>query len=125
REQLIAVAEQCEVRTLATHIRHRRNDVTRNFLLHAEVPLLHIGPDGLVGNGVHREREQQAAADAAIAVHVELRSGQYRWWRAFQRLGVAFVAVGMLEEDAVAAADGHLAVALGIPRETDARGGVE
>ena len=40
-------------------------------------------------------------------------------------LGIAFIAVCMLEENAIPSTNGHLAVSLGVPSETNARGRVE
>src|SRR4029077_21262474 len=77
------------------------------------------------GDGVDREREQQAAADVAVAGHVELRGGQNHRRGAFQGLGGAIVTVGVLEKEAVAAANGQLTIASRIPGEADARSRVK
>ena len=57
--------------------------------------------------------------------NVRLCSHQNKRRRAFQRFGIALVTIGVLEEDSVAAAYGQLAIALRIPREANARRGIE
>ena len=54
-----------------------------------------------------------------------MRCIEREWGRAFERLGVALVAVRVFEENAIAAADSHLAVTLGIESEADPRRRVE
>src|ERR1700720_3911357 len=51
RQDLVRVAEQRQMRTFAPNICSGKYNVTRQFFLNAEVPLLHVRPNGLVGNG--------------------------------------------------------------------------
>src|SRR5260370_20758785 len=125
---------------LAAYIGDREYDMGRQFFLDVQVPLLHVRPQSLVGNRKRRKREDRhgtsATADACVTAAgstcgagARLDEGlcgvQNKRGRAFQRFGAAFVAVGVFVENTVAAANGHLAIALGIKREPDARGGGE
>src|SRR5579884_2035061 len=111
---------------LAAHVRHGSNDVAGQFLLDAQIPLLQVRPNGLFGNRGHRQRKEQAsAADVRVAGDVELLRRQNERRRSFERFGIAFVSIGVLKEDAITAADGHLAVAARIPSEADALRRVE
>ena len=84
------------------------------------MPLLHVGPDGMIGrNGNRRQwKEQSVAADFRVARDVVLGGLLDEWRRAFQRFGVSFLTVGMVKENSVSGADGGLAVAERIPRQT-------
>ncbi len=74
RHELVRVTKQGKVSAFAAHVRDGKNYVRREFLLHVEVPLLHVGPDGLVGNGINGQRkEQPAATDVAVSHDVNLR----------------------------------------------------
>src|SRR6267142_4807680 len=98
------------------------------FLLYVQVPLLDVRPDSLVRDGNDGKRKEvyqsSPSADILVTGDVRLRRRKHEWRGALQRFAVAFVAVGVLVEDPVAAADGHLAVAFGIPSERDTRGGI-
>src|SRR5579859_4663036 len=125
------------MRTLAADIRHRENDARRQFMLDIEVPLLHVRPHSLAGNGERIQGEQRSSADAGIATgrsgaacwtccaNIRLRRSEDQRRGAFEGLGVAFVAVSVFEEDAVTAANRGLAVTLRVKRKADARSGVE
>src|SRR5207244_9362670 len=93
------------------------------------MPLLDVWPNGLAGDGIHGEWKEgnnpTAATDVPVASDVKLRCIEREWGRAFERLGVALVAVRVFEENAIAAADSHLAVILGIESEADPRRRVE
>src|SRR5262249_39597078 len=89
------------------------------------VPLLNVGPDGFAWNGSDGQREEQASADRVVAADVELGSIERERCRTFERFAIRFVAVGVFEEDAVTATNGHLAIALWIPSEADAGSGIE
>src|ERR1700687_5714580 len=110
------------------------------FLLYVQVPLLDVRPDSLVRDGNDGKRKEvyqsSPSADAGISAlscgasadstgDVGLRRRKHEWGGALQRFAVAFAAVCGIVEDPVAAADGHLAVAFGIPSEPDTRGGIE
>src|SRR2546421_5044124 len=123
------------MRTFASDVSGRQHKVVRQFFLDVQVPLLNVRPNGFVRNGNNRKWKEwnrsTIRTDARVAAirpsgasvkphsDVGLRRGKNERWGAFQRFGVAFVAVGMFVEDTVAAADGHLAVSLGIKRESD------
>src|SRR5580700_4102644 len=125
----------------ASHVSYGNYHVGWQFLLDVEVPLLHVRPYGLIWNCIDRKREYRhcacTGANACVTAvgttgarahasgDVRLRSPHYEGRRTFQRFRIGFVAIGVFEENTVAAADSHLAVALGIPRKTDTRGGVE
>ena len=49
--ELVQVALTAEMRTLAAHVRSGKHDVGWQFVLDIEVPLLHVGPNHLVGKG--------------------------------------------------------------------------
>src|SRR5436309_14520420 len=123
------------MRTFASDVRGRQHKMVRQFFLDVQVPLLNVGPNGLVRNGNDRKWKEWNCStirtDACVAAirpggasvkpysDVGLRRGKNERWGAFQRFSVAFVAVGMFVEDTVAATDGHLAVSLGIKCESD------
>src|SRR5256885_1663634 len=125
------------MRAFAADIRHRQNDVRRQFMLNIQVPLLHVRPHGLARNGERIQGKQRASADAGIATgrsrapcgtcsaNIRLRGSEDQRRRSFERFGVAFVTVGVFEKDAVTAANRGLAVTFGIKREADARSRVE
>src|SRR6267154_397729 len=125
RKELVHVALLRKVCTFAADVRHGRDDVARKFLLDVEVPLLDVRPNHFVRDGADGKREENASADPTVTADVELRSIERKRRGAFERFGVGFVAVRVLEEDAVTTANGHFSVALWIPREADARSGVE
>src|SRR5882757_1623755 len=124
-KELVHVALLRKVCTFAADVRHGRDDVARKFLLDVEVPLLDVRPNHFVRDGADGKREENASADPTVTADVELRSIERKRRGAFERFGVGFVAVRVLEEDAVTTANGHFSVALWIPREADARSGVE
>ena len=62
---------------------------------------------------------------AAVAGDVRLVRSEHQGSAAFQALGVGFVAVSVIEEDSVAAANGRLAVALGIQGEAHSGSGID
>src|SRR5258705_5075671 len=100
-------------------------EMAGQFFLYVQVPLLNVRPNGLVRDGSDVEREQKGTADIAVAIDIELRGVEGERGGAFEGLRVGFVTVGMLEENSVAATDGHFAVALRIPGETDAGSRIE
>src|SRR5258705_13015876 len=106
----------------AAHIGSGENQVARQFALDAEIPLLHVRPHGLGGNRSEGLRKEQTSsgANAGIICDVVLRGNEDERRGTLERLGIAFVAVGVLEEYSVSTSDGHLAVALRIECETDA-----
>src|SRR5579884_2794554 len=93
------------------------------------MPLLHIGPYGLGGDRDVGEREAEQAALPGAYIRVTGLRGigeglglrLYQWSGTFEGFAVGFVAVGVLVENAVAAADSGFAVAEYIESETDAR----
>jgi len=48
--KLVQVPFQSQMSALAAHICHGQDYVTRQFMLHVQIPLLHVGPFHLVGN---------------------------------------------------------------------------
>ena len=71
------------------------------------------------------ETQRPASADIGVADNDILSRVLHQRRRAFEEFGVGFAAVGVFEEDAVAAANGGLAVAEGIPGKSKARGRIE
>src|SRR5580692_1038311 len=115
---------------LTAHIGNRQDEVGRQLFLNVQIPLLHVRPLNLIRNGndlVQGKDWNWAASGTNISItdDIGLRSCQHERWRTFERFAVSFVAVGMLVKDAVAAANGHFAVALGVKRKTDTGRGVE
>ena len=77
-------------------------------------------------DGDHAQREiQPGAAGVLVSDVVVLVGSLHHRRRSLQELGVALVAVGVFEEDAVAAAHRELAVAKDVIGETDAGRGIE
>src|ERR1700683_3318383 len=99
------------------------------------MPLLHVRPLSLRGDGgelacTSAEREKfrravGAAADAGVAADIGLQRRNNQRRIALERFGVGIVAVGMLEENSITRANGHLAVAFGIEGKADSRRGIE
>src|SRR5438876_362339 len=127
--------------TFAADVGSRHHKVVRQLFLDVQVPLLNIRPNSLVRNGNNRKWKEWNCStirtDARVAAirprgasvkphsDVGLRRGKNQGRGAFQRFGVAFIAVRVLIEDPVAAADGHFAIAFRVKREANARCGVE
>src|ERR1700746_197217 len=127
---------------LAAYVRDGCHEVRRKLSLNVEVPLLDVRPLRYRLNIRRRlivdsEGEESASTantrvsslcgwTAPIAGGNErLAAGENPGRSAFKGLGIGFVAIAVFEEDAITAADGHLAVAVRIPSESDARGGIE
>ena len=114
------------MRTLAADIRHGHYGAGHDLTLHIEIPLLHVRPDSLSWNGIHTERKcNSTPTDIGVADDVVLRGVEHQRRAALQRFRVAFVAIGVFEEDSVSATNCSFAVAEGIVRETDAWRGIE
>src|SRR5271165_5441326 len=95
----------------APDIRDLQYGAAWQLTLHRQIVLLHIGPNGVGGDREQAEGKlKPTATNLAIPREIELIGRLHHWRGAFQYLGVALVAVRMLEEDAVAAANGGLAV---------------
>ncbi len=105
-------------------------------MLHVEVPLLHVGPDGFIGQ--RDELQWSSAGSASSWKPIRARSSRLLYPAMLRmlvmgvvllsyskRFRIGLVAVGVLEEDSVAAANGPLAVALWIKGKSDARRGIE
>src|ERR1700678_4316721 len=93
--------------------------VTRQLPLDREIVLLDIRPDRMGRNSNHAEgKTQPGAAGILISDVVVLVRSLHHRRRALQEFGVALVAIGVLEEDAVAAAYRQLAIAKDIIGET-------
>src|SRR6266849_4564503 len=114
------------MRTLTAHVRHGGDSVSYDFVLQIQVPLLYVWPYSFGRNCCHTERELslRLATSRVAGYIVPLRSVRQRR-RILQRLGVALITVGVLEEDAVPAADCSLAISPWVIRKTDAGSGIE
>src|SRR5882762_915722 len=127
--ELINISLKRQVRAFAAHVGHCSHDVGRQFPLNVQMPLLDVGPNGLARDGIHGKRKEgnnpAAATNVPVSSYVELRCIERERGRAFERLGVALVAVGVFKEDAISAANRHLAVAFGIESEAEPRCGIK
>jgi hypothetical protein len=98
----------------AAHIRQRRHSVLAHIVLNVEVPLLHVGPGRFARNRDKRQRSSAGAEECGsqigIARDVYDATGLGVDVVGLERLGIGFIAVGVLEEDAVASAYGPLPV---------------
>src|ERR1700722_8321438 len=103
----------------AADITNLHDHVTRQLPLNREIVLLDIRPNSMGRNGNHAKGKIQPGATGILIsdVVVLVRGLHYRC-RALEELGVALVAVGVLEEDAVAAAHGQFAIAKHVIGET-------
>ena len=123
---MIDITLQREMRAFAAHIGHGHDRFLHDLALDVDIPLLHIRPDGLRRNRRDAQRKRHAgAADVGVTGDVVLRRAQHQGRAAFQRLRVSFVAVGVLVEYAIAAANGRFAIAERVEGETDAGRGIE
>src|SRR5579872_992492 len=129
RLQLVQVELTPQERSFAAHIGNRHNRMTAQFMLDIEVPLLHARPDDPLRNRVEAEWERwsgRTAADVVKASDIILRLRlQQRRGLTFHAFCIGFVAVTVLEEDAIAATNGSLPVAERIIGKTNARRGIE
>src|SRR5580765_9106464 len=99
--------------------------MSRQFLLHVQVPLLHVRPIGPVWNRVWVYGEGETSADIGIALHVALIGDQHERRSALlQHFGVGFVPVFVLKEYSVSAAYGHFSIALRIKGKADTGRGI-
>src|ERR1039458_7720704 len=117
--------------SLAADIGGGHHSVAREFVLHIKVPLLHVRPNGFVGNRVETQRKRRSYAsgggsNAAVARNVVLgRTLQQRRGLAFHAFGVGLVTVSVLVEDAIATTKRCFAVAEDVVGKADTRCGVE
>ena len=98
-------------------------------MLDIQVPLLHIRPSGFARNRGNRQRRRASAKQAGIEVVI---AGDVHHARGLgldvirlEQVGIRFIAVGVLEENAVTTPDGPFPVALRIEGKPNARRGVE
>src|ERR1700722_1851192 len=94
--------------------------------LDSQVILLNVRPDSVGWDCEHTQRELYPAyARAGVTGEVVLIRGLYDWSGTLQRLGVALIPIGVLEEDAIAAAHGKLPVAEDVVSKPYARRRIE
>jgi len=116
------------VRAFAADVGNREKDIAGQFMLYAQVPLLHVGPLDSVRDGDGSERAGRPGGSLAssntwvptwnVADGSVRREGRCAL---LEKFGVGFVAVHVLEEDAISPADGPFAVTDGIVGEAEAR----
>src|SRR5690348_9946099 len=101
-------------------------------MLHVQMPLLHVGPNNRVGNGIEAVRKRwcnsttAAAADAGIANDVALRRRlQQRGGLAFDAFRVRFVSIGVFEENAIPASNCRFAITAWVPGKSNSRSRIE
>src|SRR5271169_176563 len=110
----------------APNIGHLRNDVAWQFPLHSEIVLLNVGPGGMCGNSNQAQREfQSRSTDLVVGSKVKLVWSLHHRRRTLQRFSVALIAVRVLEENAVSAANRELPIAEDIVRKAETRRGIE
>jgi len=148
--QLVELALDGQVRSLATHISKIGNDILGKFSLYAETPLLSVRPNCLGRNSCHIERKHRASgwggmdgvqgagavarikcnpiadiANARIIERKRLRHAEDERRASLQGTGIGFVARAMLKENAVTAANRRLAITPRIPRKTNPGSGIK
>src|ERR1700730_15613640 len=111
---------------LAADIRDARHDMLRQLVLHAEVPLLDIGPACFCRGHVEAQWEgydhsARATPDARIGWDVRLARVEHQGRSSLQRFHILFVPVSVLVEDPITSATRGFPIAPGIPCEADAR----
>src|SRR5579859_8001973 len=127
--------------SFAADIGGGQDDVRREFLLQAQVPLLHVWPNHFIRNGIKGQREDRygagTSANAGVSASgagragayttrdIGLRSAHHQRRGAFQRFTVGLVTISVLVKNSIAAADGHLAVAFRIPGKANTRSGIK
>src|SRR5580692_89920 len=126
---LVVLIGTGKVNALTADVRERGDHVFRNIVLHIKVPLLHVGPHGLVGKG--NEGKWCRAATKKRWSNLGVPRNVYNTGRLslktvlLKRFGIGFVSIGMLEEDSVSTPYGPPSIALRVPRKADARRRVE
>src|SRR4249920_4158751 len=108
------------MRALASYVRDGRDRVREDFVLNVQVPLLYVGPNGLVWDGDHRQRRCRSGwlwNNLIVSDHAEDRCGLHNRTRSrFQRLRIRFVAISVFEEDTISTTNGSLPVSARVPR---------
>src|SRR5258708_10511414 len=102
------------MRSLTHYIRNRCHGISDKRLLPIKMPLLHVSVLRLCWNGCNAERKLRSrGAGTEVRItrsRVVLYGGGSERRRVLQGVGVAFISVTMLVEDAVSTADGRLAI---------------
>src|SRR5262249_14123283 len=125
--QLVQVKLTRQVGALASHVSHGEKNVLWELVLDAEIPLLHVRPLHMVWNGDGAKGAGKCSRPAGAANRIIPRGltndSVHRQGSGakLQRLRVGFVAVHVLEEDAVTSANGPLAIAEGVIGKTEPR----
>src|SRR5450759_5979716 len=98
-------------------------------MLDVEVPLLHVGPDHLIGNRNEAEGERRgqfSSSDIRVTNDIALRRAlQQGRGLSLHAFGVRLVSVAVLKEDAITTADRCFAVSPRVVGKADPRSGVE
>ena len=119
RSELVDFMTDRHVSAKAADVGCLQYGVAWQLALNGQVELLDVRPGGVGGNGDHAQRKlEPASTGLVIADEVVLVRRLHHRRGAFEGFGVAFVAIGVLEEDAVAAADGELSIAEDVVCET-------
>src|SRR5580704_12480200 len=136
-KQLVEIALIGEIGAFAADISKGADGVLEELMLDADIPLLGVGPDGSVGNGSDRQGEGQRRSarisqasvtrclSATGAGDIGLAGSEDKWRTAFEAFRIGFVAIAVIEENAVTAANGSLAIAPRIPGKTEAGSGIK
>src|SRR5271156_2302913 len=110
----------------AADITDLHDHVTRQLPLDREIVLLDIRPDGMGRDRDHAQgKSQPGTAGILISDVVVLVRSLHHRRCALQELGVALVAVGVLEEDAIASAYRQFAITKDVISKTYTRRRVE
>src|SRR5580765_113612 len=97
--QLVGISLVDQMRSLAADVGDGSNEMSRQFLLHVQVPLLHVGRIGPVWKREWVYGEGETSADIGIAWHVALIGDEHERRSALlQDFGVGFVPVFVLKE---------------------------
>src|SRR5580700_5933891 len=130
--------------SLAAYVGDAPDQVAGELALHAQVPLLHVRPNRVSGNGSNirgksnRARIGAIRSDTFVAAcevldYIEHSRGNAwcishrirRRGATFQRTSICFVAGAVFEEYSVSGTYRSFSVALGIPSEANSRAGIE
>ena len=119
-QPLVELTLDCQVGSFAANICDVGHEIIGQFVLNAEAPLLSVGPDGFIGNGSDRQGEghrrtagiSHASVTSGLAAtcagDIRLAGREDERRAAFEAFGVGFIAVAVVEENAVAAANHDL-----------------
>ena len=125
--ELVDISLLCEMRAFTADVCGGKDNVCGSSS-DPQVPLLNVRPRDLGGDGNRADWEKEPAACANVRVSRDIvlrRVLRIRSGALLQDFGVSFVAIHVFEENAIASADGHFAVAERIPSEAQTRSRID